>query len=80
MTNYEVGDTVEEINLAGEVTGTGVVTRVEDYTVTSPKLFKVWAMWEVDNVELHFPSDNHCFRIKTKRPSDRQTVKSHWKL
>lgn len=67
MTNYEVGDTVEEINPDGEVEDTGVVTKIEEYAGISPVVSKVWAMWENDPRELNFPSDHPRFRIKVKR-------------
>lgn len=67
MPNYKVGDTVEALNEKGLVEDTGVVTKIEEYAGTSPVVDKVWVMWEVDRVELHFPADHQRFRIKVKR-------------
>ena len=72
MTNYEVGDTVEVINIDGDVLDTGVVTKIEEYGGTSPEVFKVWAMWEVDECDTSFPSNHTLFRIKTRRLSDQE--------
>ena len=78
MTNYEVGDTVEELDLTtGIVTDTGVVTKVQEY----PKSYqypegvrKIWATWENDvrQEELSFVSDNPMFRIKTKHSAPQE--------
>lgn len=67
MQNYEVGDTVEQIDHKGAVEDTGVVTRIEggkEHTI-------VWCLWEYDarQRELSFQASDLQFRIKTKRPS-----------
>ena len=78
MTNYEVGDTVEELDLTtGIVTDTGVVTKVQEYPKSyqfSDGVRKIYAKWETDLQlpELSFYSDNPMFRIKTKHSAPQE--------
>lgn len=65
MTNYEVGDTVEEFDEFGVVTDTGVVTQIKEHYYSG--VYQIWAMWEVVGTEMYFCSDEELFRIKTKR-------------
>lgn len=73
MSNYEVGDTVEELDTGtGVVVDTGVVTRVEKYhkDYQMPEdVRKIYAKWENDLrlPELSFSSADPMFRNKVKR-------------
>lgn len=73
MPNYEVGDTVEELDPAtGVVVDAGVVTRVEKYSLEyqlPEDVRKIYAKWEHDLrlPELSFSSDDPMFRNNTER-------------
>ena len=71
MTNYKVGDTVEALNSQGLVEDTGVVTKIEQ-PYKEAAFYKIWATWENEAGEMHFPSNNILFRIKTEHSAPQE--------
>lgn len=60
MTDYKVGDRVEELNSIGEVTDRGIVTRIDED--------EIWCRFDSNKgiCDYYFDRNNHSFRLVKK--------------